>query len=67
MNKDFGGLHDLSITKSAVTKVKAKQPVNFRSSGSDRGNTHEITHDTDSCLGIHVGGNLIIDLLAPDT
>ncbi len=31
MGKDFGGLHDLSTEKALVTKVKAKQHVNFKS------------------------------------
>ncbi len=31
MSKHFGGLHDLSTTKAAVTKTKAKQHVNFKS------------------------------------
>ncbi len=31
MSKDFGALHDLSTKKAAVTKVKAKQHVNFKS------------------------------------
>ncbi len=31
MSKGFYGLHGLSIKKSAMTKVKARQHVNFRS------------------------------------
>ncbi len=31
MTKDVGSLHDLSTQNSAVTKVKAKQHVNFKS------------------------------------
>ncbi len=52
MSKQFGSLHDLSTAKSTMTKVKAKQHVNLKSRGSERGNTHEVTHGTDSCLGI---------------
>ncbi len=31
MNKEFGGLYDLTSKKAAVTKVKVKQYVNFKS------------------------------------
>ncbi len=59
MSKDVGGLHDLSSKKSAVTKVKAKQHVNFKSWGLERRHTHEAIYDTDSCLGIHFGRYLL--------
>ncbi len=57
MSKHFGNLHDLSTGKSTMTEVKAKQHVNFMSWGSERENTHEATHDTDSFLGIRVAGH----------
>ncbi len=31
MDKDVGGLNDLSTKKAAVAKVKARQNVNFKS------------------------------------
>ncbi len=34
MSIDFGGLHDLSTKKAAVTKAKDKQHVIFKSWGS---------------------------------
>ncbi len=52
MSKHFGSLHDLSTEKLAMTKMKAKQHVNFRSRGSEKGNTHEATHDIDSCCWV---------------
>ncbi len=57
MSKYFESLHELSTGKSTVTKVKAKQHVNFRSLCSESENTHEATHDTDSFLGIRVAGH----------
>ncbi len=31
MSKDFGGLYNVSTKKATVTKLKAKQHVNFKS------------------------------------